>query len=109
MIDLSEAMQREMVRIANNAAPHEAVGLILNGTQIVQMFNHSTSPHNSFLVKKEQILERVKNSSLQDAVLWHSHPSGGVGPSRVDMQQRTKLLHHLVVSLTENGPVFSWY
>jgi len=45
----------------------------------------------------------------QDVTLWHSHPSGGVGPSRIDMQQKIPMANHLVLALVEGEVIPTWY
>jgi proteasome lid subunit RPN8/RPN11 len=46
---------------------------------------------------------------LAELTLWHSHPNGGVGPSRIDMQQRLPHFEHLVVTLDSGRVLFTWY
>lgn len=97
---------------AKDASPNEAVGLLDACGKIFLLKNLSSHPHNSFEVAKTEmaaILGREDFNRDGPLTLWHSHPSGGVGPSRVDMQQKTPFQYHLVVSLTEDGPLFTWY
>lgn len=42
----------------------------------------------------------------EDVIVWHTHPSGFVGPSRGDMQNRVEGLKYLVVSLPDGEAVY---
>lgn len=100
-----EAMARAKV-------PEEAVGLLTGDGRVILLPNRSSEPGNSFEVSRSDILAAIRMHEIEDyssLTLWHSHPNGGVGPSRIDMQQRLPFLNHLVVSLTESGVVFTWY
>jgi proteasome lid subunit RPN8/RPN11 len=47
---------------------------------------------------------------VEDVAVWHTHPSGFIGPSKGDMQNRPDPnIFMLVVALTEHGPVATWF
>ena len=98
---------------AKEAAPREAVGLLDANGRIYLLKNISESPENSFLVDKQEILHVIEKQDfigpLTHVTLWHSHPGGLEGPSRVDMQNRTQFSHHLVVTLLSGRASFTWY
>lgn len=95
------------------AYPEEAVGLLTNDGRIFELPNHAPERGANFRVYKEDILSCIRMNELEDDLvgltLWHSHPNGGVGPSRIDMQQRLPFLQHLVVTLESSGAIFTWY
>ena len=107
----------ELERVANLRAPVEAVGLILPDDTVVELPNRSLTPHNRFEVFGADVritLEMngvpLSQEGLQNCTLWHSHPSGGVGPSRTDMKNTVSVMSHLVISLAEDGSwTPSWY
>ncbi len=107
-------IKRSLLEIIRERAPHEAVGIIYNDL-VYELGNHSATPESAFEFHRRDLrsliealnipLERVNS----EVVLWHSHPNGGVGPSRIDMQHKTPLDHHLVVSITGDDIVATWY
>lgn len=107
-------LKRELLLRARNSLPREAVGIIHEGV-VYSLANASASPEDSFEFSREslrkliQILDIPLERVNEEIILWHSHPKGGVGPSRTDMQHKTPLKHHLVVSLVDNDLVATWY
>lgn len=105
-------LERELKSIIIAESPNEAAGLILADGTVIVLPNHSKSPSNSFEIHRNDIYHAIEFESddqIVDMTLWHSHPSGGIGPSTIDMQQRTGLAHHLVISLVEGELVYTWY
>lgn len=114
MIELTRPIEAALHMLAINAAPHEAVGIIAGGL-VYSLANASPSPHDSFQVDMQELKNLILSLDIpldrvaDEVALWHSHPAGGVGPSRFDMQNRTPLKHHLVVSLVDDKMVPTWY
>ena len=103
-------------QLALAKAPNEAVGLIVRGDQVVELTNGSDHPEDSFSVGVDDItlqLDRLGLILTQDewheVILWHSHPGGGIGPSRVDMRNRVPAWAHLVITLTPDEVIPTWY
>lgn len=111
MILLEGKLEDELSKIIRAKAPQEAVGLILNEDEVVELPNHSSTPTNHFEVHKVDILGIIGHLDIdpQDVIFWHSHPSGGIGPSRTDLQQKTLFHYHLVLALIDGTIVPSWY
>lgn len=109
MLIIEGKLEQDLLRIVRDRAPYEAVGLII-GEQVIELKNHSESPTNSFVLRKVDLLDALDEVLDTSAViLWHSHPNGGIGPSKVDLQQKTPFNHHLVVSLVDDALVATWY
>lgn len=93
------------------------MGLILPNDAVVELPNRSLTPHNRFEILGSDVKLTLESNSvpltqegLENCTLWHSHPSGGIGPSGVDMRHRVSVMSHLVVTLAEDGSwTPSWY
>jgi proteasome lid subunit RPN8/RPN11 len=104
-------LRRDLLVRAFEATPYEAVGLILPDRRVVSLPNLAEGD-STFRVSKADIiaaLEGVERQYLDEVVLWHSHPSGGIGPSTTDLQQKTQFTYHLVVSIVDGDIVPTWY
>jgi proteasome lid subunit RPN8/RPN11 len=100
----------DLKRIILQQAPNEAAGIILTDGTVVEMSNHSNSPHNTFELNLADITSAIeKETDTSNLILWHSHPSGGIGPSRIDLRQKTAFPYHLVLSLVEGEIIPTWY
>lgn len=105
-----------LTNLAKTASPNEAVGLILPDESVIPLPNRSPTPRNSFQFGVDDIRLSLENAgvTLTEAdwwmvVLWHTHPSGGVGPSRLDMKHKVPRLTHLVLTLDGDDVIPSWY
>ena len=112
---LSERALDNLKWAALQAQPNETGG-ILHGDKVYIVLNRATEPKDNFLFTREDIVAAVKQSGCSDAdllegrvALWHSHPGGGVGPSRIDMRQKTPLPYHLVVAIVDGDIIPTWY
>jgi proteasome lid subunit RPN8/RPN11 len=109
MHSLEGPLARSIATLASEAAPAEAVGLILSDGCVVALTNLA-SANNAFRVSKTEILDALgTESDFKNVAFWHSHPAGGVGPSRTDMANKMPFSYHLVVSLVNGDPIFTWY
>lgn len=110
MIHLEGPVLGQLRRLAIEASPQEAVGLILSNGRVVSLPNRSSTPETNFEFARSDLADQLGvEKALEEVVLWHSHPSGGVGPSRTDMTQKTPLRYHLVVTIVGDDIVPSWY
>lgn len=88
------------------------MGLLLPDETVVELQNQSINPEDTFSLDRQQLIDAlagVEEESLRYCCLWHSHPSGGIGPSRTDMQQKTPFEYHLVLTLVEDEITLTWY
>lgn len=107
-------LKLSLFQIIRARLPHEAVGIIYND-MAYELRNDHDFPTENFAVDKVELKRLIETLMvpLEEVVdkvfLWHSHPNGGVGPSRFDMIHRTPLKNHLVVSLVDGDLVPTWY
>jgi proteasome lid subunit RPN8/RPN11 len=115
---LSPRLIREIVRIGRDRAPNESCGVLLpppgdiyrfraHDRQVIELPNRSQSPRDSYeihggdlLLELTDWLESVNQEARDSMVIWHTHPSGSIGPSRGDLAHKLQGLTNLVVSLT---------
>ena len=107
-------IKRSLLEIIRKRAPHEAVGIIYNDL-VYELRNDSDYPLDSFAVERNELRRLIESLMVplpevnESVFLWHSHPGGGVGPSRFDMQHKTPLHNHLVIALVDEDIVATWY
>jgi len=90
--------------------PREAVGLLTDDGRVILLTNQAKHPEDTFEVSKAELLEHLSEEpNWRNLVFWHSHPGGGIGPSRTDMTQKIPFLEHLVVSIVDDDLVYTYY
>lgn len=96
--------------IVTRRLPNEAAGIILPNDVVIELENTAESPTDRFEFSKAELASALHGvEDVSDLVIWHSHPGGGIGPSRIDIRQKTPLKYHLVVSILANEFVYTWY
>lgn len=78
--------------------PNEACGVAIEFPSdylVFELENESLEPENSTVLATTQIIATVPDDILtsispEQMIIWHTHPSGGVGPSKLDMLNRAK-------------------
>lgn len=113
---LEERLLSQLRDIALERLPQEAVGLILPNGTVVELENFSDSPLNSFAIKSKSLSSAVMGNgwpltteTLEKTTIWHSHPSGGIGPSTRDLRAKVPPFSFLVLTLTEEELIPTWY
>lgn len=116
---LTEAILNEIELIGRDRAPSEACGLILpppgerrnrpgRHPQVIELPNRSLTPRDSYeilgtdtAIELDRWLDDpdVTQEDVDSMVVWHTHPSGGIGPSKTDIRQRPDAVAMIVVSL----------
>lgn len=78
---------------------------------VKELPNRSTDGPGTYRVEAADIRLVMEGlEEVEDVAVWHTHPSGFIGPSQGDMQNRPDSnIYMVVISLTENGPVASWF
>lgn len=109
MLIIEGRLEADLLRLTLERAPKEAVGLIIDGF-VVELPNTHPTPESAFQVDRRDIISTLRAYPAASAVtFWHSHPAGGVGPSRIDIQHKTPFPTHLVVTLSEGEIIPTWY
>jgi proteasome lid subunit RPN8/RPN11 len=107
-------LKLSLLGIIRSRLPHEAVGIIYND-MAYELRNDHDFPNENFAVDKRELRALIETlmvpmDQIADEVfLWHSHPGGGIGPSRFDMTHKTPLKNHLVVTIVDGDLVPTWY
>lgn len=57
------------------------------------------------IVRQLRTAEVDLSQTSQGFLVWHTHPSGLIGPSPTDMEWKVEGMEYLVVTVTEDGPV----
>lgn len=97
--------------------PYEACGVVIPESTtapiswVRKMLNRADNPFNSYRLDPDTIAQLEKdyasdNPVWDNVIVWHTHPSGHVGPSREDMLYRVEGLKYLVVSVPNGEAVF---
>lgn len=78
---------------------------------VKELPNRSTDGAGTYRVDAGDIrivLEGLEE--VEDVAVWHTHPSGFIGPSQGDMRNRPDSgIYMVVIALTEQGPIASWF
>lgn len=114
---LDRAMQ-EIRELGERRRPVEACGLLLDVpwrksdgklSYIKELPNRSLEP-SSYRIDMGDIRVALEGlEEVEDVAIWHTHPSGFVGPSRGDMVNRPEGPYMVVVTLTDGDPVATWF
>lgn len=122
--DLDDRVLMVIDTIGRTRAPSEACGVLIpdgpgGNPRVVELPNRAPQHHQNFLFFSDDLLLAVKTwltrvetdgaTHWRDLTIWHTHPGGGMGPSTIDMRNKIPDLNHLVVTLTPEGPVPTWY
>lgn len=109
-VDLLSEVLPEIVRHGVECLPYEAVGMILpDGT--IYFLTNEIEELGKYFVSGDQLAAAFMDEdgvyedgyTLEDVVIWHTHPSNYPGPSRDDIIARRQPLladvEHMVVAL----------
>lgn len=110
----------EIEKIGKLRAPVEACGVLLDmawrkpdgsPSWVKELPNRSTEGSGTYRIDPADIRMVLDGlEEVEDVAIWHTHPSGLIGPSRFDMKNRPDPnIYMVVISLTEDGPVASWF
>lgn len=109
---------QEIRELGERRRPVEACGLLLDVpwrksdgklSYIKELPNRSLEP-SSYRIDMGDIRVALEGlEEVEDVAIWHTHPSGFVGPSRGDMVNRPEGPYMVVVTLTDGDPVATWF
>jgi len=96
--------------------PREACGILLayphaSYGRIIELPNHKTGEgeyelHTADITHK---LTPIELERLSPIAIWHTHPSGFVGPSVDDLRNKVAGIPYLVISMAPQGPIATWF
>lgn len=109
-----DIVDRILVVGGEQASVGEACGILTPDQEITVLPNRSTDPGSSYVIGNEDLIEAIadyiersgvdpEEVTREHVLIWHTHPSGNIGPSRGDMQSRVDGFMYGVVTLP-NGP-----
>jgi proteasome lid subunit RPN8/RPN11 len=114
--DILQQALPEIVAKGLSDAPYEAVGLLLPDGGVWHLANESPNTGQYMVTGAQleivvnQITRETPSFSFWDFIVWHTHPSGFIGPSQGDLKARRQgpLTHlaHLVIALPEGEAVY---
>lgn len=100
-----EAIDR-ILSIGSERQPREACGVILPPDLVIELPNIARNPRQAYEIGTEDLVNALAERFFagddlqrEDIVLWHTHPSGYIGPSEGDMDSRVEGFRYLVVSM----------
>lgn len=81
-----------------------------NNSTVLELPNRSLEPHTYRMNMSDMRIELEdwildQPPEYRGMIIWHTHPDGGIGPSREDMQAKPPKATFLVVALTPEGPI----
>jgi proteasome lid subunit RPN8/RPN11 len=102
----------KIIEIGMQRMPNEACGIVVPDLGLVpdqwvhELANRSQDPLNSYKIDPTTVAGLLVDPEVwEDVLVWHTHPSGHVGPSEGDMKQRDPRLKYLVVALPRGEAV----
>lgn len=85
----------QIVDLGRKDKDKEVCGVITPTGEIIELPNRASDPSDAYEIHREDIAPYWN----YDIIVWHTHPSGFIGPSREDMKNRVPGLDYLVVTL----------
>lgn len=95
--------------------PIEACGILLStphkGRWLVEMPNRADDAQHSYMFTVSDLKIGLFDieTDFDKLTVFHTHPGGNIGPSRVDIRAKISAFRYLVVALTDEGPIPTWY
>lgn len=100
----------EILKIGNQMLPREACGILVIKPPyhfVRTLVNTAQDPERSYSVNNKELVETLVDImgeydvtvSKADVIVWHTHPSGHIGPSVGDLRHKEPDLEYLVVAL----------
>ena len=90
--------------------PNEACGIVTPDSVVVKLPNSSPSPTDSYVIATQDLVdalhEYMERSQANPAdlpmdcfIVWHTHPSGLIGPSKGDVSNKVGEFQYVVVTM----------
>lgn len=85
------------------AAPEEICGILVNeteGVRLVQLQNRAEDRTDGYVIDAETMRTlALKPKTWAHVAVWHTHPSGLVGPSQRDLSHKIHNITYVVISI----------
>lgn len=96
--------------VAEGQGSLETCGVVTPDSQVVQLPNISPSPTRAFEISSEDLVnsisEYVDRAGVDPTeltrghfIIWHTHPSGLIGPSKGDIKNKVEGFQYVVITL----------
>lgn len=116
---LDEALT-EIYHLGLRRFPAEACGLLLDVpwrrsdgqmSYVIELPNRTSHTEGQYRIEPKDIIYVLDDHpDAEDVAVWHTHPSGFIGPSKGDLEMRPHDdIKMFVVALTQDGPVAKWF
>lgn len=90
-------------RLGQETAPKEACGFLVDREagqwSILELENISDEPTSSYEVEQGDPGELSRDTFFNHTYVWHTHPSGMVGPSKGDLDNMAQQVKYLVMTI----------
>lgn len=99
---------------------HEVGGFLFpnvneHGQWVCTLKNVALDPVHQMLFQRDQFIkvgtEYLRNTDYEweDLTVWHTHPGGNIGPSRMDMKNRIPEMGNLVITIVNGEVIPTWF
>lgn len=107
----------QIIALGRQNLPNEICGILVNTPQgqiLRQLTNQAEDPTTGYYLDNQELVQELtgivhaQEITLEknDVVVWHTHPSGFIGPSDRDLSTRNLGLTYLVVALPNGEATF---
>lgn len=114
MLTASPEMVGRILEIGRLSGDCEACGILVKTPNepdgaLVHLDNIAEDPTRSYEIDSGELVKALDRVGVglkvrsEDLIIWHTHPSGLIGPSEGDMRRRIHEFTYMVVALP-NGP-----
>ena len=109
MLAPSPEIQEQMLMLGMAHRPNEVCG-IYTRSHLYTLANISPTPEVAYQIDAEEVVQLLKRLQIADTdefAIWHTHPSGLVGPSSGDMPTKVPGWNYYVVAIPSGeGTIF---
>lgn len=94
---------QKIIEIGLARSPREACG-IFTVAGLHELDNVASDPYDGYVIDVPELAQKLqlefgRSCGWDDFVIWHTHPSGHIGPSSRDMENKIDGLNYFVVAL----------
>lgn len=96
----------QILVIGQQRQPNEACGIVMYPNLVIELPNVAGNPRQAYEIDNEDLVKTLAQRIMtidtierEDILIWHTHPSGLVGPSQGDLDARVEGFRYLVVAM----------